>query len=625
MKNEIDASNDAVQAPNNEMHASNSVQASNGAQSIEHIRHSLAHLLATATVSLYPDTLLTIGPAVENGFYYDMDFTAPLKDTDLPIIEQKMRDILKEWTIASKRGSAPDAVHFLHKEVSVDEARALFANNPYKLELIEEINAKGEKITLYTVGSGTEHEFTDLCRGGHADDMSTIDQNSFILNKLAGAYWRGDEKNKMLTRVYGLAFTTKDELKAYQTMMEEARKRDHKKIGKELNLFTFSELVGAGLPLWTPKGTVLRETLNDYVMELRSRYGYQKVSIPHITKKDLYEKSGHWDKYKDDLFVITTRENHVYAMKPMNCPHHTQIFDSEMRSYRDMPQRYCETTTVYRDEQSGELAGLSRVLSITQDDAHVFCRVNQIEEEVENVWKIITEFYSTFGFSQITPRLSRRDMEKTEDYLGEVKNWDLAENMLKAVIESHTKEWIDGPGESAFYGPKIDFMAKDAIGRNHQVATIQLDFVQPERFGLYCINEKGEKETIVMLHVAIMGSIERFLSVIIEHFAGAFPVWMSPVQVKVVPIGERQFEYAEEVFSALKLAGVRVERDMSGDSLGKKIRNAKTDKIPYVLVLGDKEIETKTVTIESRTGNEGAVTVEDFIARVTGEIKNRSL
>lgn len=603
----------------------NEIDASHSAQSIEHIRHSLAHLLATATVSLYPDTLLTIGPAVENGFYYDMDFTAPLKDADLPVIEQKMRDILKEWTIASKKGSAPDAVHFLHKEVTVDEARALFANNPYKLELIEDINAKGEKITLYTVGSGTAHEFTDLCRGGHADDMSTIDPNSFTITRVAGAYWRGDEKNKMLTRVYGLAFSTKDELKAYQALMEEARKRDHKKIGKELNLFTFSELVGPGLPLWTPKGTILRETLNDYVMELRAKYGYQKVSIPHITKKDLYEKSGHWEKYKDDLFKIETREKHVYAMKPMNCPHHTQIFDSEMRSYRDMPQRYCETTAVYRDEQSGELSGLSRVLCITQDDAHVFCRVNQIDEEVENVWSIISNFYSTFGFTQMTPRLSRRDPQNPDKYLGGSTNWDLAENTLKEVINSHTDKWIDGPGEAAFYGPKIDFMAKDAIGRNHQVATIQLDFVQPERFGLYCINEKGEKETVVMLHVAIMGSIERFLSVIIEHFAGAFPVWMSPVQVKVVPIGERQFDFAHEVFTALKKAGIRAEVDLSGDSLGKKIRNAKTDKIPYTLVIGDKEIESKTVTIESRTGNEGAVSVEQFIARVISEINARSL
>jgi threonyl-tRNA synthetase len=569
-------------------------------------------------MNVYPSTLLTIGPAVENGFYYDMDFVEPLKDSDLEGLETKMRDILKEW-------SKKLAGTFQHKEVSVDEARALFANNPYKLELIEEINSKGEKITLYTVGEGSDYVFTDLCRGGHCDNMNTIEFGSFKLNRIAGAYWRGDEKNKMLTRVYGLAFETKDELVAYEHQMEEARKRDHKKIGKDLNLFTFSELVGPGLPLWTPKGTQLRESLNDYVMELRSKYGYQKVSIPHITKKDLYEKSGHWEKYKEDLFKIETREKHVYAMKPMNCPHHTQIFDSEMRSYRDMPQRYCETTAVYRDEQSGELSGLSRVLCITQDDAHVFCRVNQINDEVENVWNIISNFYSTFGFSHIVPRLSRRDPETPEKYLGNSKNWDFAENTLKEVIESHTKEWLDGPGEAAFYGPKIDFMAKDAIGRNHQVATIQLDFVQPERFELYCINEKGEKESVVMLHVAIMGSIERFLSVIIEHFAGAFPLWMSPVQVKVIPIGERQMEYANEVFAELKKNNIRVEFDSSNDSLGKKIRNAKTDKIPYVLVLGDKEIESKTVTLESRKGNEGALSLDSLIERMKEEIKNRSL
>ena len=612
MKNEIDAQNGAAQA-------------ASSAQSIEHIRHSLAHLLATATVSLYPDTLLTIGPAVENGFYYDMDFTAPLKDADLPAVEQKMRDILKEWTLANKKGTSVDAVHFLHKEVSIDEARALFANNPYKLELIEEINARGEKITLYTVGSGTSHEFTDLCRGGHCEDMSTIDPKSFTLTRIAGAYWRGDEKNKMLTRVYGYAFATENELKEYSNQIEEAKKRDHKKIGKELNLFTFSELVGPGLPLWTPKGTILRETLNDYVMSLRSRYGYQKVSIPHITKKDLYEKSGHWDKYKEDLFKIETREGHVYAMKPMNCPHHTQIFDSEMRSYRDMPQRYCETTAVYRDEQSGELSGLSRVLCITQDDAHVFCRVNQINEEVENVWSIITEFYSTFGFTQMTPRLSRRDPANPDKYLGDSTNWDLAETTLKEVIESHTKQWIDGPGEAAFYGPKIDFMAKDALGRNHQVATIQLDFVQPNRFELYCINEKGEKEAVVMLHVAIMGSIERFLSVIIEHFAGAFPIWMSPVQIRVVPIGERQEQFAQETLTKFKKAGIRADIDNSNDSFGKRVRGAKNEKIPLIAVIGDKEMEAGQVTLEGRTDKVGVMSVDEALAYVQDKIQTRAL
>jgi threonyl-tRNA synthetase len=613
MKKETDASNDAV-------HASNSTQ------SIEHIRHSLAHLLATATVSLYPDTLLTIGPAVENGFYYDMDFTAPLKDADLPVIEQKMRDILKDWTISSKRGTAPDACHFLHKEVSIDEARALFTNNPYKLELIEEINTRGEKITLYTVGSGTTHEFTDLCRGGHADDMSEIDMNSFTINRLAGAYWRGDEKNKMLTRVYGLAFSTKDELKTYINQQEEAKKRDHRKLGKELKLFTVSDLVGSGLPMFQPKGMIVRKAIEDYLWDLHKDFGYSRVWTPHLAKADLYMASGHGMHYLADMFSVhggTSKED--FYVKPMNCPHHVQLFADNQFSYRDMPVRYFEPATVYRDEKTGQLGGLTRVRSITQDDGHLFCRASQLHEEASIIVRIIKKFYGTMGMLDgYRVRLSLRDDNK-EIWLGTDEIWETAEKGLIEVCKSEGLPYFEGKGEAAFYGPKLDFMFKDAIGREHQLATVQYDFNQPERFDLSFVNEKGEKERPIMVHRAISGSLERFMGVMIEHFAGAFPVWMSPVQVKVVPIGERQFEYAEEVFKVLKLADIRVEKDLSGDSLGKKIRNAKTDKIPYVLVIGDKEIETKTVTIESRTGNEGAVSIEDFIARVTDETKNRSL
>ncbi len=579
----------------------------NNTENLEYIRHSLAHLLGAAVLRLYPTAHITLGPAVDDGFYYDIDGVKVVEE-DLPKIEAMMREILPTWD------------GFTARTLTADEARALFANNPYKLELIEEIIARGEQITTYTSG-----DFTDLCRGGHVTSMKHVDPGCFKLSRIAGAYWRGDEKNKMLTRIYGLAFATQAELEAHVTMIEEAKKRDHKKIGKEMGLFTFSELVGPGLPLWTPKGTILREVLNDYVMELRATYGYQKVSIPHITKKDLYEKSGHWDKYKDDLFKIETREKHVYAMKPMNCPHHTQIFDSALRSYRDMPQRYCETTAVYRDEQSGELSGLSRVLCITQDDAHVFCRVNQIEEEIKSVWNIIFNFYSTFGFDNITPRLSRRDPDTLDKYLGDVKNWDIAEDTLKKVITSNTENMIDGPGEAAFYGPKIDFMAKDALGRKHQVATIQLDFVQPKRFGLTCVNEKGEKEDVVMLHVAIMGSIERFLSVIIEHFAGHFPVWLAPVQVKVIPIGERQADFAHSIYKKMKDAGIRVEVDQSGESLGKKVRFAKTDKIPYVLVIGDKEIESGMFALETKDGKKDAATIDTVIDNLKTEIVNRVL
>lgn len=573
-------------------------------------RHSLAHVLAMAILQAYPEAKLTLGPAIDTGFYYDIDFGAK-KPT-----EDNLKDLTKAMQKIVRKGA-----NFSHKKVSKDEALAHFANNPYKSELIKEIAEKGEVITLYTTDW-----FTDLCRGGHVEDLKDIDPESFKLEKIAGAYWRGDEKNPMLTRVYGLAFDTKAELDAYITQQEEAKKRDHRKLGKELGLFVFSDLIGAGLPLWTPKGTIIREELQDFVWSLRKTRGYGKVVIPHITKQNLYEKSGHWAKYAEDLFKINTRDGHVFAMKPMNCPHHTQIFDSEQRSYRDMPQRYAESTMVYRDEQTGELSGLSRVISITQDDAHVFCRVNQIEDEVKSIWEIIETFYSKFGFT-LTPRLSRRDLTTPEKYLGKVENWEIAENKLKDVIlKNFGAEYIDGPGEAAFYGPKIDFIAKDAIGRKLQVATIQLDFVQPERFELTCINEKGEKESVVMIHCAIMGSFERFLAVAIEHFAGAFPTWLSPVQVRVVPIGERQTEFADAVYKALKQADVRVELDASNDSLGKRIRNAKTDKVPYIIVLGDKEVESKMLTVEKRDGSKiENISIEDFTQTLTQEIKNRAL
>ncbi len=582
---------------------------------MEHIdlsakRHSLAHVLAMAVLEKYPEAKLTLGPAIDTGFYYDIDFG----------VNKPTEDDLKELTKAMQKIVRKGAT-FSHKEVSKDEALTHFVNNPYKSELIKEIADKGEVITLYTTDW-----FTDLCRGGHVNDLKDIDPESFKLEKIAGAYWRGDEKNPMLTRIYGLAFETKDALNAYITQQEEAKKRDHRKLGKELGLFIFSDLVGSGLPLWTVKGTIIREELQDFVWSLRKSRGYGKVVIPHITKQPLYEKSGHWAKYGDDLFKIQTRDGHVFAMKPMNCPHHTQIFDSEQRSYRDMPQRYAESTMVYRDEQTGELSGLSRVLSITQDDAHVFCRVNQIEDEVQSVWEIIQTFYSKFGFT-LTPRLSRRDITTPEKYLGKTENWDIAEDKLKSVIVKNFGDtYVDGVGEAAFYGPKIDFMAKDAIGRPHQVATIQLDFVQPDRFGLTCVNEKGEKEPVVMIHCAIMGSFERFLSVAIEHFAGAFPTWLSPVQVKVVPIGERQAEFANSVYKALKDADVRVELDDSNDSLGKRIRNAKTEKVPYVIVLGDKEVGSKMLTIEKRDGSKiENISVEDFTQNILKEIKERTL
>jgi threonyl-tRNA synthetase len=572
-------------------------------------RHSLAHLLAAAVLELYPDTKTTIGPAIDDGFYYDLDFSSPVSDKDLEKIEAKMKQLLKDWSA------------FTHEEKTQSEAEAYFAHNPYKLELIKEIRDKGEKITFYTCGG-----FTDLCRGGHLENPSKeISPDSFTLDRVAGAYWRGDEKNKMLTRIYGLAFATKEELDAFLNQREEARKRDHKKLGKELGLFVFSELVGSGLPLWTPKGTVMRELLNDYVWSLRKARGYQKVCIPHITKKELYETSGHWAKYADDLFKIVTREDHLFAMKPMNCPHHTQIFDSEPRSYRDMPQRYAETTMVYRDEQSGELSGLSRVLSITQDDAHVFCRENQIEEEAMKIWDIIEEFYGTFGF-KLQVRFSRHDPATRDKYLGTDEVWAKAEGALENLMKKKGVEWIDGLGEAAFYGPKIDFISRDSIGRVLQVATIQLDFNQPKNFSLVCTNEKGEKEQVVMVHAAIMGSIERFMSTLIEHLAGVFPVWLSPIQVAIVPVrADQHGDKAHELAKQLQDKDIRVEIYESENSLGKRIHEAKGMKTPYVIVLGDKEVSSGNLTIEKRDGSKEEISLENFIQKVEEEIKNKTL
>lgn len=571
--------------------------------SLEHIRHSFAHLLAAAVGELYPEAKNTIGPAIDNGFYYDFEFAEGKvpSEKEFKDIEKRMRKLLPSW-----KG-------FEGKEVSEAEAREMFKNNPYKLELIDEIVKKGEKITVYTSG-----KFTDLCRGGHADTKDML-PDAFKLSRIAGAYWRGDEKNRMLTRIYGLAFASKAELDAYEAAIAEAKKRDHKILGPQLDLFTFSDLVGAGLPLWTPRGTILRNLLDEFVWSLRSMKGYERVEIPHITKKDLYVTSGHWDKYQNDLFKVTTREGHEFVMKPMNCPHHTQIYARKPWSYKELPQRYANTTTCYRDEQTGELSGLSRVRAFAQDDAHVFCRMQDAKAEFLKIWDIIHEFYPKFGF-ELKPRLSRRDPANPEKYLGDVANWDLAENMLREIIAEKGVEAMDGVGEAAFYGPKLDFMANDSLGRQWQVATIQLDMVQPKRFGLECVNEKGEKEGIVMIHAAIMGSIERFLSIVIEHYGGAFPLWLSPTQVKVVPVRDTHNEKAEEAGEALKKAGLRVDIDTSDAGFGKKVRAAKDLKIPYTIIIGDKDIENGVVTLESRDkGKIGEMKIEEVVKMLSEE------
>lgn len=576
---------------------------------IEKKRHTLAHLLAAAVIKEYPAAKLTIGPAIENGFYYDIDFgdeTAPSAD-ELKGIERTMKKTLGSWKA------------FMHEEVTLEEARERYKDNPYKLELIEEIVAKGEPITLYSCG-----DFTDLCRGGHAENPAAeIQADSFKLDKVAGAYWRGDESKPMLTRIYGLAFDTKAQLDAYLAQREEAKKRDHKKLGVELDLFHFSPLVGPGLPLWTPRGTLVRNLLDAYVFELREQFGYEKVEIPHITKKELYETSGHWDKFKDELFRITTREGHEFAMKPMNCPHHTQIYARRMWSYRELPQRYANSTTCYRDEQTGELSGLSRVRAFTQDDAHVFCRMAQVREEFLHVWDIVESFYGSFGFT-LRVRISTHDPKNPDAYLGDKELWKHAETVLTELASERKADTFEGVGEAAFYGPKLDFMAEDALGREWQVATIQLDMNMPERFDLTCINEAGEKERIVMIHCAIMGSIERFMSILIEHTGGAFPLWLAPVQLAVIPVSETHNEYATKVHEELRAIGIRVELDTSNESMGKKIRNAKKAKLPYFVVIGDKEVTEKNVTVEFRSGESKQMSVNALANHLLTEIENKS-
>lgn len=578
----------------------------NNQNSLDHLRHSFAHLLAAAVMELYPDAKRTIGPPIANGFYYDFEFSSPISEDDLPKIEQKMRELVKSWD------------GFERHELSVEDALKENEGNEYKKELIHEFAGKGEKISVYQSG-----KFRDLCRGGHVEHPSK-ELKHFKLLSVAGAYWRGDEKNKMLTRIYGTAFETKEELEKYLWQREEAKKRDHKKLGKELDLFLFSDLVGPGLPLWTPKGTVLRDLLAGYVEKLRLDRGYQKVTIPHLAKKELYETSGHWTKFANELFRIKTREGHEFAMKPMNCPHHTQIFAHIPRSYKDMPQRYTETTMVYRDEQTGELSGLSRVRSVTQDDAHVFCRPNQLKEELLIVWDIVHRFYETFGF-KLKIRLSFHDPENQKAYLGSPETWKKSEGVLEEIAKEQKADYFVATGEAAFYGPKIDFMATDSLEREWQVATIQLDMNMPERFDLYCIDEQNKQERVVMIHAAIMGSIERFLSILIEHMAGAFPTWLSPVQVAVLPISEKHGEYANKIGAELKKAGIRYVLDADQRSVGYKIRQSTLQKIPYMIIIGDKEMQNEKgsmIAVRTREGKDlGTLDLYEFISTVKSQIE----
>ncbi len=563
--------------------------------------HDSAHILASAVKMLWPKIKLAIGPAIEQGFYYDFDGHS-FTDEELGKIEAEMGKIIK------------GNLAFERKEISTTEAKKLFKDQPYKLELVKEI--KGP-ISVYWLGKG----FVDLCEGPHSPSSGKV--GAVKLLKLSAAYWRGDSSKSQLQRVYGISFRTQKELDGFLKMKEEAAARDHKVLGVALDLFTFSDLVGAGLPLWTPKGTVLRNLLDDFVWELRKKRGYEKVEIPHITKKELYDISGHWDKFKDDLFKIKTRDGHIFAIKPMNCPHHVQIYKRRQWSYRDLPQRYANTTVCYRDEQTGELSGLSRVRGFAQDDAHLFCRMSQAKDEFIKIWDIVHEFYAAFGF-KLRIRLSLHDPKQPEKWLGDNKKWLFAENILREIAREKKADYFEAIGEAAFYGPKLDFLAKDSLGREWQVATIQLDMNMPERFDLTCVNEKSEHERIVMVHAAIMGSIERFLSIIIEHYAGAFPLWLSPMQVRILNVSDKHTGFAKNIEGGLAQAGIRVDSDYSNNTVEYKVRDSQMQKIPYTVTIGDKEVEKGTLAVRGRDGKvRFGVAPEEFIRQLKQEVQDR--
>lgn len=600
------------------------------------MRHSLAHITAQAVQYLWPEAKFGVGPVVESGFYYDIDLgETKISESDFKRIEKEMRTIVnKDYPFEKSERSIEQALTWAQE-----------AKQPYKEELLNDLKRAGTTVakdldiqTLGVTSEGdsavesvsfyTDGDFTDLCRGPHAESTGKV--GVFKLMRVAGAYWRGNEKNAQMQRLYGVAFETQEELDKYLEMLEEAKKRDHRKIGQELDLFTFSPLVGSGLPLFTPRGTVLRDELSTYSNELRQAYGFEKVWTPHITKKDLYEKSGHWDKFGDQLFLVKSQEtSDELALKPMNCPHHTQIYITKARSYRDLPLRYLETTTDYRDEKTGELGGLNRVRALTQDDSHVFCRQDQIDQEIDQLLHAASELYSSVDM-KLRVFLSYRD--DTDAYLGAKELWASAQDQLKQAVIKNGLEYAEQEGEAAFYGPKIDFMATDALGREHQVATIQLDFVQPERFELEYTNDQGEKERPVMIHCALLGSIERFLSVYIEHTAGKFPVWLAPEQLRIIQVKDAPevVEFVDKLVAGAKERSIRVVVDSANESVGKKIRSAEVMKVPYAIVVGDKEVAEGKLTprlrrdlaVEDR--DDQAVTTEQLLNSIAHEAKARA-
>ncbi len=586
-------------------------------EEIHNLRHTLAHLLGASVLELYPGTKLTLGPAIDNGFYYDFDLPSGVKigDDDLSKIENKMRELLPNWT------------EMVRKEVSADEAKEIFAGNEFKKELIEEYKESG--LTTYTSGAGADgtggHIFTDLCRGGHLENPAKeISAKSFMLDRVAGAYWRGSEKNKMLTRIYGLAFSNEEKLKEYLSLREEAEKNDHRKLGAEMDIFAFDDDVGAGLPLWLPNGGVLTEELEKLAKETEFLAGYDRVKTPHLAKESMYKTSGHLPYYEDSMYPPMEYDGGKYYLRAMNCPHHHKVFSARPKSYRDLPLRLAEYGTVYRHEKSGELFGLMRVRSLSMNDAHIYCTEEQFADEFRAVNEMYLKYFKIFGIEKYVMRLSVHDPKKLgEKYVDEPELWLKTEKMVRDVLIESKIPYIEVPNEAAFYGPKIDVQVWSAIGREFTLATNQVDFAVPTRFGLTYTDKDGTRKTPLCIHRAPLGTHERFIGFLIEHYAGNFPVWLAPIQVAIVPVKDTHGESARALAQKLKEQFVRTQIFDDNNSLGKRIHSAKSMHTPYIIVLGDKEIESGNLAIEKRDGTKEAQTAEDFLKNILSEIKDR--
>lgn len=570
-------------------------------------RHTMAHVLAGAIKQLFGNVKFGIGPAIDTGFYYDFDMEHSLSPEDFDKIEQKMHEIINQNLDMTK------------EVISKQQALSIFKDEPYKLELINDM-PEGEEISIYHLGN----VFDDLCRGPHVQNTKVLRSIAFKIDRVSGAYWRGSEKNKMMQRLYVYCYNTKDELKAQLKLVEEAKERDHRKLGKELGIFMFSDLVGKGLPMWLPNGFILRRTLSDYIMDKELALGYKHVMTPSLGSVDLYKTSGHWDHYKDDMFPSMKVDEEEYVLRPMNCPHHMMIYKNALHSYKDLPLRIAEVANDFRFEASGSLCGIERTRAFTQNDSHIFCRPDQIKSEVESVIKLILDVYNDFGFKNYKFRLSLRDKNNTEKYFGNDDLWEKSEKALREILVENGAEFYEAEGEAAFYGPKIDVQVQSAIGHDVTLSTIQLDYQLPERFKLEYVDENDQKARPVVIHRAILGSLDRFVAFLIEETKGLFPVWLSPVQVKVMNVAESSLDYGKQVYLALKNAGLRVENDDRNEKISYKIRESAKAKIPYMLILGDKEKEDGTVTVRMRGNQQKTLKLDEFIDMVKQQIASHN-